>query len=52
MTSDQVVEALARLHIRDQLLGVDQPVDHGDVQLLSVHVQLHMADGTVSPADR
>ena len=44
-----MVEALARFDIRDQLLGVDQPVDHGDTQLLPVHVQFHMADGSVSP---
>ena len=44
----QVVKALSGLHVGDQLLGVGQAVDDGQVQLLALHGEVHLTDGPVA----
>lgn len=48
----QVIKPLSGLHIGDQLLGVGQAVDDGDVQLLALHGQVYLTDGPVTPQVR
>ena len=44
-----MVKALAGFHIGDELLGVDQAIDYGDLDLRAVHIVGDLPDGFIAP---
>ena len=45
----QVIKTLTRLYVGDELLGVDQAIDHGDLDFGAVYIVGDLPNGLIAP---